>query len=68
MLFSNLVILIVIFYCIEIIFSAQPDSRSQLGQEKVIELSRINIKIEPSLNINTLIICGISIVSYLLLW
>ena len=68
MLFSNLDIFIVIFYCIGIIFLAQSDSLSQLRQEKAIGLSEINIKIESSLIINTLIICGISIVSYFLLW
>ena len=68
MLFSNLDIFIVIFYCIGIIFLAQSDSLSQLRQEKAIGLSEINIKIESSLIINTLIICGILIVSYFLLW
>ena len=68
MLFSNLDIFIVIFYCIGIIFLAQSDSQSQLRQEKAIGLSEINIKIESSLIINTLIICGISIVSNFLLW
>lgn len=68
MLFSNLDIFIVIFYCIGIVFLAQSDSLSQLRQEKAIGLSEINIKIESSLIINTLIIYGISIVSYFLLW
>jgi len=68
MLFSNLDIFIVIFYCIGIIFLAQSDSQSQLRQEKAIGLLEINIKIESTLIINTLIICGISIVSYFLLW
>ena len=68
MLFSNLDIFIVIFYCIGIIFLAQSDSQSQLRQEKAIGLLEINIKIESTLIINTLIICGISIVSCLLLW
>ena len=67
MLSSNLDILI-IFYCIGTIFLAQSVPRSQLGQEKSIELSRINIKIEPLSKLYTLIICGILKVSYLLLW
>ena len=38
------------------------------NQEKAIELSGINFKTELSFNINTLIIFGILIVTYLLLW
>ena len=68
MLFSNLDIFIVIFYCIGIIFLAQYASLSQSGREKTAELSGINFKIESSFNINTLIIFGILIVTYLLLW
>ena len=68
MLFSNLDIFIVIFYCIVIIFLAQYASLSQSGREKTAELSGINFKIESSFNINTLIIFGILIVTYLLLW
>ena len=68
MLFSNLDIFIVIFYCIVIIFLAQYASLSQSGREKTAELSGINFKIESSFNINTLITFGILIVTYLLLW
>jgi len=38
------------------------------NQEKAIELSGINFQTETSFNINTLIICGILVVTYLLLW
>ena len=38
------------------------------NQEKAIELSGINFKTETSFNISTLIICGILIGTYLLLW
>ena len=68
MLFSNLDIFIFIFYCIGILFLVQYASLSQSGRGKAAELSRINFKIEPSFNKNTLIIFGILIVTYLLLW